>query len=190
MPNGSPDGVTAALAEVRAGDPEARARLFELVYAHMRRLAADQAAAEFGPAPQPTSVLHAAVIRLLADPALLATAPDRAYFFAAVTRAIRRVLVDRARERAALKRGGGRPAIPLDVLLDVLADERADAADVRDALDALEQAHPRPAQVLTLRALGGFTAAEVAGQLGVSVATVEKDTRFARAWLHRATGGR
>ncbi len=190
MTDGPPGSLTAALAAARTGDPDARARLFDQVYAQLRRLAADRAAGERDAwAVQPTSVLHAALVRILDDPALLAAAPDRAYFFAAVTRAIRRVLVDRARERSALKRGGGRRALPLDALIGSLADERVDVVELRDALEGLERAHARACQIITLRTLGGFTAAEVADQLGVSVSTVEKDTRFALAWLHRTMRG-
>ena len=189
MPHGSPGSVTAVLARIRAGEPTARARLFDLVYAHLRRLAAARAAGERAGRPEPTSVLHAALVRILGDTRLLDTAPNRAYLYAAVSEAIRRVLVDHVRERKALKRGGGCRPLPLDLLVDALAEERVDVADLRDALDALDRVNARASQVITLRALGGFTAAEVAGQLGVSVSTVENDTRFARAWLFRAMGG-
>jgi RNA polymerase sigma factor (TIGR02999 family) len=189
MPNATPGSVTVVLASARAGDPDAPARLFDLIYAHLRRLAADHVAAEFAPLGEPTSVLHDALLEVIAD-GLITTAPDRAYFFAAVSRAIRRVLVDHARARLAVKRGGGRKILPLDALADRLAEERVDAVALRDALDALEQVHARSSQVITLRTLGGFTAAEVAEQFGVSLSTVEKDTQFARAWLHLAMGGR
>src|SRR5262249_38793810 len=116
-------------------------------------------------------------------PDALASAQTRADFFAAAARAMRRVLVDHARQRAADKRGGGLVRQPLDAVLDYFAEQRIDLLALHEALDRLAGLHQRHGQVVELRFFGGYTVEEIAGLLGVSVSTVESDFRKAAAFL-------
>ena len=130
----------------------------------------------------PTGVVHEAVIRLL-DGAVFDNAPDRSYLFGAAARAMREVLIDHARQRAAGRRGGGRRRVSLDAALNYFDEQGLDIVAVHEALDPLAERNERQAQVMTLRYFGGMTVHEVDAALGVSVVTVERDWRLARAWL-------
>ena len=101
---------------------------------------------------------------------------------------MRNILVDHARRRRAEKRGGNLRQHPLDAVLDHYEKQQIDVIALRDALEALSQDYERASMVMTLRYIAGFTVNDVADQLGVSVATVEKDTQFARAWLRMRLG--
>jgi RNA polymerase sigma factor (TIGR02999 family) len=175
--------VTTLLEEIRAGSAGAGDRLVALVYDELRRLAAALMRRERpGHTLQPTALVHEAVVRLL-RPSALAGARSRAQFLTAAARAMRRVLVDHARERAAGKRGGGRERQPLDEVLEYFAEQRLDLLALHDALDHLAVLHERQAQVVELRFFGGYTVEEIAEQLQVSVSTVESDFRKATAFL-------
>src|SRR5262249_52482859 len=123
-----------------------------------------------------------AVIRLLGE-AVFDKAADRSFLFASAARAMREVLIDHARHRAAGRRGGGKQRIALDLVVDYFEQEGLDVVAVHDALDRLAALNERQAQVMTLRYFGGMSVPEVAASLGVSVVTVERDWRLARAWL-------
>jgi RNA polymerase sigma factor (TIGR02999 family) len=175
--------VTTLLEEVRAGSPGAGDKLVALVYEELRRLAAGLMRRERrGHTLQPTALVHEAVVRLL-RPEALAGARDRAQFLAAAARAMRRVLVDHARQRAADKRGGGRERQPLDEVLDYFAEQRLDLLALHEALDHLAGLHKRQSEVVELRFFGGYTVEEIAEHLQVSVSTVESDFRKATAYL-------
>jgi RNA polymerase sigma factor (TIGR02999 family) len=96
---------------------------------------------------------------------------------------MREVLIDHARRRAAQRRGGGKRRIPLDQIADYFEEQGLDVVALHEALDRLAALNERQAQVMTLRYFGGLTVTEVAAALGVSVVTVERDWRLARAWL-------
>ena len=139
----------------------------------------------------PTAVVHEAVMRLLGD-AVFDKAVDRNYLFASAARAMREVLIDHARRRATDRRGGGWQRMPLDDVVDYFEDQGLDVVAVHEALDRLAERNERQGQVMTLRYFGGLTVPEVAQALGVSVVTVERDWRLARAWLQgqlRGEGG-
>ncbi len=177
--------VTTVLDQVRAGDPGARERLVGLVYDELRRIAAGLMTHERDDHTlQPTALVHEALLRLLEGDAL-SHAPNRAYLFAAAARAMRQVLVDHARERSALKRGGDRTRVPLDDVLERFEERHLDVLALDEALARLAALHPRHSEVVTLRFFGGLTVAEVAQCLGVSVGTVEADFRKASAYLRR-----
>ena len=167
----------------------ARDELVALVYDELRRVASRLMRRE---RPDhtlaPTAVVHEAVIRLLGD-AAFDRAGDRSYLFAAAARAMREVLIDHARRRATARRGGGRRRIPLDAVVDYFADQGLDLVAVHEALDRLAGLHERQSQVVTLRYFGGLTVPEIAAALEVSVGTVERDWRIARAWLSNELGG-
>jgi RNA polymerase sigma-70 factor (ECF subfamily) len=167
----------------RAGDEGARDELVARVYDELRRIASGLMRRErIDHTLTPTAVVHEAVIRLLGD-AVFEKAPDRSYLFASAARAMRQVLVDHARRRAADRRGGGRRRVPLDGVLASIEGQGLDVIALHEALDRLAEWNRRQSQVMTLRYFGGLTMPEIAEALGVSVVTVERDWRLARAWL-------
>ncbi len=183
MADNSQSEVTTVLADIRSGSADAKNRLVELVYEELRRLAYQVMRTErAGHTLQPTALVHEALLRLL-DGETLVHAPNRAYFFAAAAHAMRQVLVDHARKRAASKRGGDYERVTLDEVLDSLEQQRVDVLALNAALDELAVRHERQSKVVVLRFFGGLTMTEIAHQLDVSVGTVENDWRIAKAWL-------
>jgi RNA polymerase sigma factor (TIGR02999 family) len=182
-------GLTKILGRARAGDEQARGELVALVYDELRRVATGMMRRErVGHTLSPTAVVHEAVIRLLGE-AVFDKAADRSYLFASAARAMREVLIDHARRRGADRRGGGRHRVALDSVVDYFEEQGLDVLAVHEALDRLAELDGRQAQVMTLRYFGGMTVPEVAQALGVSVVTVERDWRLARAWLAGQLGG-
>ncbi len=182
-------GLTMILGRARAGDERARGELIALIYDELRRVASRLMHRErIDHTLSPTAVVHEAVIRLLGE-AVFERAADRGSVFAAATRAMREVLIDHARRRAAGRRGGGRRRVALDAAVDYFEGQRLDVVAVHEALDRLAELDGRQAQVMTLRYFGGMTVAEVSTTLGVSVTTIEQDWRLARAWLAGRLGG-
>lgn len=185
MASTSSGEVTRLLRELETGGDAARERLFELAYEELRALAAGLMRSERPEHTlQPTALVHEAAARLL-DAQALKSAPNRAYFFGAMARAMRRVLVDHARRRSAARRGGDSLRVPLDDTIEQLeATHAVDLVSLDEALETLGELHSRQAEVVMLRFFAGFTMSEIAQQLEVSVSTVEADWRLARAWLH------
>jgi RNA polymerase sigma-70 factor (ECF subfamily) len=182
-------GLTSILGRARGGDEGARSELVALVYDELRRVASRLMHRERSDHTLcPTAVVHEAVIRLLGE-AVFDRAADRSYLFASAARAMRGVLIDHARRRAAGRRGGGRRRVPLDAVVDYFEGQGLDIVAVHEALDQLAELEERQAQVITLRYFGGMTVPEAAEALGVSVVTVERDWRLARAWLAGQLGG-
>ena len=178
--------VTRALAQVSEGAPEADARLLQLVYAELKRMAAARMAGERPEHTlQPTALVHEAYVRLLGDTAGVRAFHDSAHFFGAASAAMRSILVDHARRKKALKRGDGGVAVTLHPDLMGAGDPLDRILQVHDALDRLGAEHPRTAKVVELLFFSGLTADEAAGVLGVSDRTVKRDWRFGRAWLLR-----
>jgi RNA polymerase sigma factor (TIGR02999 family) len=176
-------GLTLILGRARAGDEQARVELFERIYDELRRVASGLMHRErTGHTLSPTAVVHEAVIRLLGE-SIFDKAGDRRFLVASAARAMREVLIDHARRRGADRRGGGRRRVPLDSVVDYFEEQQLDLVAVHEALDRLAERDERQAQVMTLRYFGGMTVAEVADALDVSVVTVERDWRLARAWL-------
>ena len=175
--------LTLILGRARAGDERARGELIALVYDQLRQVAARLMRRERQDHTlPPTAVVHEAVIRLLGD-AVFDKSPDRAFLFASAARAMREVLIDHARRRTADRRGGGWRRVPLDLVVDYFEEQGLDIVAVHEALDRLAELNERQGQVMTLRYFGGLTVPEVAAALGVSVVTVERDWRLARAWI-------
>ena len=168
---------------VNQAKPPPAEELFALVYEELRKLAAYKMAQE---APcqtlQPTALVHEAWLRLGADaqPAW----KNRAQFFGAAAEAMRRILVQRARQRTALKRGGGAGRVSLDdmeIPIEVADDESLLAVD--EAFEKLAAAHPPKAELVKLRYFTGMTFEEAASILGIAVPTAKEWWAFARAWL-------
>ena len=183
MPAAS-DDVTTLLRAWTDGDGEAPARLTALLYDELRRLAHAHLRHE---RPDHTlgtvGLVHEAYLRLLDVERV--RWQDRAHFLAMASRTMRRVLVDYAHRRNAAKRGGGAHAEVLDEER-LVPDAQLDAViELDDALSRLEALHARAAGALAHHYFGGLTNEQSAESLGVSVATVERDLRFARAWLAR-----
>lgn len=179
-----PSAVSALLRTWRAGDRDALDRLIPLVHDELRRLAGECMRGERpGHTLQPTALVHEAFLRLVDSRVAW---QDRAHFFAVAATTMRRVLVDHARAKGRAKRAG-HPVSLEDSLL--VAPERADDfLVVNDALDRLAGHDPRAARVVELHFFGGLTYEETAEALQISAATVDRDLRFARAWLHRELG--
>jgi RNA polymerase sigma factor (TIGR02999 family) len=180
-----PSKVRSLLARAREGDRQATDDLLPLVYEELRQLADRFLAAEQRSATlQPTALVHEAYLRLLGSDQ--ADWESRAHFFGAAAQAIRRILVDRARARHAVRRGGGRP---LRLETDAPLAEPGPSLDVvglDEALAKLSAIDAQKARMVELRFFGGLSVDETAALLGVSASTVDRDWVFARAWLHRA----
>lgn len=175
--------VSLLLGRVRAGDERARSELIALVYDQLRQVAGRLMRRERQDHTlPPTALVHEAVIRLLGE-AVFDRSPDQAFLFASAARAMREVLVDHARRRLAGRRGGGRRRESLELVVDYFEEQGVDIVAVHEALDRLAVLNERQGQVMTLRYFGGLTVPEVAAALEVSVVTVERDWRLARAWL-------
>lgn len=174
------------LARCSSGEREAFESLVPLVYDDLRRIAHRRLQAEnTDHTLDTTEIVHEAYLALV-DQAT-ATWNDRAHFFAVAARVIRHVLIDHARRRGALKRGGGDVRVPLrDDLLSVEGAPDIDLVDLDKALAKLGGRDPRLERVVECRFFGGMTVAETAVALGTSVRTVERDWTRARAYLYQA----
>jgi len=178
-----PESVTRWLAGARAGDADALERLMQALYTELHGIAKRHMRGERpGHTLQPTALVHEAVLRLMGREDFAFTGRD--HFLRAASLVMRRVLVDHARARKAVRRDGGLRV----TLLDDMAgreDATVDVLALDDALTRLASVEPRWGQVVELRFLLGLDVAEVAEVLGTSTATVKRDWRFARAWLDR-----
>lgn len=176
--------VTVILNRAQQGDPKAAEELLPVVYDELRRLAAHRMAREApGHTLQPTALVHEAWLRLVGDEQ--SQFQNRAHFFGAAAEAMRRILVDRAREKQALKRGGHLQRVDIDAveLPSPMPDEELLVLD--EALDRLAAVDTRAAEMVKLCFFVGLTQEEAARELGVSVSTAERVWVFARAWLLR-----
>ena len=181
--------VTGLLQAWMRGDPDALAELASLVHYELRQMAKRMLAGErTAYAWQATDLINESYLRLLGWRGVEWT--NRAQFFAAAARMMRRVLVDAARARQATKRGAGEAPIPIDGL-DVAAPAvNIDVIALESALAELATIDPRPAQVVEMRFFGGFSVEETADALGVSTRTVIHDWNSARAWLYAQLSAR
>lgn len=185
----SPRARAAELLETAAPDnPGAVDLLIPLLYDELRALAHRQLGRERSDHTlRTTALVHEAYLKLVDHTRV--TRHGRAYFFAAAAHAMRQVLIDRARRRGAVKRGGGAKMVTLGddaAAVDAYASE---LLDLDDALQRLAQHSPRQVKVVEYRFFAGMTVDETAAALGVSPRTVEADWAMARAWLFRALGG-
>jgi RNA polymerase sigma factor (TIGR02999 family) len=176
--------VTRVLSAIEHGDPSAAEQLLPLVYDELRKLAAQKMAREApGQTLQATALVHEAYIRLV-DPEVPQTWDGRRHFFAAAAEAMRRILIERARQKRSLKGGGERHRVLLDEIEPaVLPMSADDLLDLDQALERLEQKDARKAQLVKLRFFAGLTTAQAAQALGVSISTAENDWTYARSWL-------
>jgi RNA polymerase sigma factor (TIGR02999 family) len=174
--------VTLILQAVRRGDGQAAEELLPMVYNELRRLAAARMAGEAaGQTLQPTALVHEAWLRLVNEGGR--TWQNRAHFFRAAAQAMRRILVDRARQKLSLKRGGGLEKVSIEDM-DLPASTIEDRVLLVDqSLERLEQEDPESARVITLKFFGGLTNKEVAKILGVTERSVKRHWAYAKACL-------
>jgi len=179
---------TQLLRRLGSGDADAGEELARLLERELHALARGaMATLPSGHTLQTTALVNEAWLRLAARQG--APLESRNHFLAVAARAMRSVLVDHARRRGALKRGGGEPRTALDDTLLRYEERAFDLLALDAALEELAQAAPRLAQVVNLRFFAGLENAEVAEVSGSSLRTVERDWRAARAWLHQRLGG-
>lgn len=178
--------VTQYLSAIEAGDPQAAEKLLPLVYDELRRLAAQRLAQEKpGQTLQATALVHEAYLRLLGPEVQDIDWANRAHFFAAAAEAMRRILVDRARRKLALRRGAG--AGHLDIQEVEIAAPAPDEQLVAlsDALDRFAALDAPKAELVKLRYFTGFTLEEAGAVLGISEPTAKRWWAYAKAWLYR-----
>lgn len=181
--------VTGILSAIEQGDPHAAEQLLPLVYDELRKLAAQKLAQEKpGQTLQATALVHEAYMRLVGpDPDRGWN--DRGHFFAAAAEAMRRVLVDHARHKQSLKRGGGRGRAELREDAVAAPEESDEILVVDEALAGLAAADPKAAELVKLRYFAGLSVDETAQALSISPRAADRLWAYARAWLQRAVGG-
>ena len=181
--------VTRILSAIGQGDPLAASQLLPLVYDELRKLAAQKLARETpGQTLQPTALVHEAYLRLVgADEEQHWN--SRGHFFGAAAEAMRRILVEIARQKASLKRGGDRDR--MDVVEGLLAapEPREDLVALDAALTRLAETDKQAAELVQLRYFAGLPIREIAEILGISPRTADRLWAFARAWLHEEMEG-
>ena len=182
--------VTQILSQIEQGDPTAAEQLLPVVYEELRRLAAAKLNNEKpGQTLQATALVHEAFMRLV-DQTNPQQWDNSRHFFSAAAESMRRILIERARQRASLKRGGDHERIELDAVEpSVLPLACDDILGLDVALQKLEHEHPRKAELVKLRFFAGLSVAQAAKALEVSTSTAENDWTYARSWLRLARLG-
>ena len=174
--------ITLILDRIEQGDAQAAEQLLPLVYTELRKLAAARMAREAdGQTLQPTALVHEAWLRLGGD-----EQPDwknRAHFFAAAAEAMRRILIDRARSRRAVRHGGGLARVNVADLDLAEADSDERILAVNDALEKFARVEPQKAELVKLRYFAGFSLEDSAHTLDISSATAKRWWVYASAWL-------
>lgn len=183
--NDRPGDITMLIRASATGRPEDTDRLMAAIYDDLKRLAASQLKQE---RPEhtlhPTALVHEAYIRLVNQ--RTAEWNDRLHFFSIAARIIRRILIDHARERQALKRGGGRRAISIEPDQVASPERDLDLVALDEALEELAELSERQARIVELRFFGGLTIPEIAAALSIGSRSVDREWQAARAWLfHR-----
>jgi RNA polymerase sigma factor (TIGR02999 family) len=177
--------VTQILSRIEQGDPSAADQLLPLVYDELKKLAAARLREERpGRTLSRTALVHEAYIRLV-DQKEVQRWNSRGHFFAAAAEAMRRILVDNAREKLRLKRGGDRQRVELDPLDAITTAPPDELLAIDDALEALAKEDPQAAELVKLRYYAGFSVAEAAEMIGISRSTAYEHWAYARAWLRR-----
>jgi|SRR5579884_2147551 len=177
--------VTRILSAIDQGDRQAAAQLLPLVYDELRKLAAQRLAHEKpGQTLEATALVHEAYLRLV-DAQKAQAWNSRGHFFAAAAEAMRRILVEQARRKKRLKRGGTRDRVDfaeIDITVEAPCD---DLLALNEAIDKLAEKHAAKAELVKLRYFAGLTMSEAAQVLGISTSTADRYWTYARAWLYR-----
>jgi RNA polymerase sigma factor (TIGR02999 family) len=178
--------VTQILARMQEGDRRAAGELMPLVYGELRKLAEIRLANErAGHTLQATALVHEAYLRLVGEEDKPVW-ENRRHFFGAAAEAMRRILIESARRRAAIKRGEGGAKVPLEEAFLVIEEPDIDLLALDEALERLGETDPPAAELVRLRYFAGLTHPEAAEILGLPLRTVERTWTYARAWLLRA----
>lgn len=182
------EDVTVLLGRVAAGDRYSTDRLFEAVYDQLRKIAQQRMNDERRDhSLQATALVHEAYLRLVRDEDVQWS--SRAQFYVAAAKAMQRILIEHARKRKRLKRGGDRQPVVADVVDLAASGNLEDVVTLHDAIDRLEAEDPRAALVTRLRFYAGLSVEETAKAMGLSERTVMREWNYARAWLRDALGG-
>jgi len=180
--------VTVILDAIQKGDPKAAEELLPLVYEQLRKLAASKLAQQPpNQTLQPTALVHEAYLRLLGDGNR--SWQDRRHFFAAAADAMRHLLVDRARHKAALRHGGGWHRVDLDNVVVATKTTDENVLLINEALEKLTAHDPGAAELIKLRFFAGLTFPQAAEVLGLSERTAKRSWAYARAWLFKEIQG-
>ena len=183
-----PGEVTQLLSKLVGGDDSAVDRILPLVYQDLHALAAtflhDERA---GHTLQPTALVNEAYLKLVDQ--RQTGWRDRTHFFAIASQAMRRVLVDHARSRGRAKRGGGKVRAIVEADMVFSDDPAEDILALDDALSRLAGINAQAARIVEMRCFGGLTIEQAARVLGTSESTIDRQWRYARAWLHRELTG-
>jgi RNA polymerase sigma-70 factor (ECF subfamily) len=175
--------VTRLLGELRDGKTGVEAQLFALVYDELRRIAASYLRRERPDHTlQPTALVHEAYLRLIEQDGQ--NWENRAHFIGIAAHLMRQILVDHARKRTAIKRGGNARPVTLDDVMLPHVKRLEDLLNLDQALTRLESMDKRQCRIVELRFFGGLTEEEISHVLGISVRTIKRDWNVARAWLH------
>lgn len=180
MPTRANGDITAVLTDMREGLPDAPNRLMALVYVELKKIARNRLAGRSKNTSDATTLVHEAYLRLFNGKKI--TWENRHHFFFAAARAMRDILVDRARRQQAKKRGGGRVQVDLDADVPDLT-QATDLLAIHDVLDRLEQKHPDTARIVLLIFFAGLSREDVAAITGMSESAVWREWNFAKAWL-------
>ena len=177
-----PGEITELLTQASAGSQEARSELMNVIYHELRALAGHHMRRErWDHTWQPTELVHEAYLRLTGQKVVWR---NRAHFFAIASQAMRRVLVDYAKNRGRSKRGKPVPFDSDERICSSLRVAPEEVLAIDEALDRLAGIDPRQTQIVELRYFGGLTAEEISAVLGLSLKTVNRDWIMAKAWLH------
>jgi RNA polymerase sigma factor (TIGR02999 family) len=188
MAAGESREITELLVAWRNGDRAALDSLVPIIYAELHRLASSYMRQE-GPGHtlNTTALVNEAYLRLVNQKEV--KWQNRAHFFAVSAQSMRNILIDMARGRKRQRRGGDVPHVPLDEGLIFSEDRATELIELDDALTALAKLDERKSRIVELRYFGGLSVEETAEVLGISVATVDREWRRARAWLHTELSG-
>jgi RNA polymerase sigma factor (TIGR02999 family) len=185
----SMNDVTHIFSAIEQGDPKAAEQLLPLVYDELRKLAAHRLAQERpGQTLQATALVHEVYLRLV-DTEKVRRWESRGHFFAAAAEAMRRILVENARRKGRLKRGGGQKRIELDDPRLEYNEPVDELLAIDEALEQLASEDPQAAQLVKLRYFGGLSIEDAAEMVGISRSTAYEHWAYARAWLHRRLHG-
>ena len=180
-----PEGITQLLVDWEKGDQAAMEKLMPLVYSELRRLATNYLRRErAGHTLQPTALVNEAYLKLVDQ--RNARWQNRAHFFGIAAQLMRRILVDHARQRQAVKRGGvDQQRLSITSAETVIKQPQIDLLALNEAMDELAQLDPQQSRIVELKFFGGLSIEEIAEVLSIGHATVERDWKMARAWLRK-----
>ena len=177
--------ITRILSQIESGDPSAAEQLLPLVYDELRKLASVRFAQEKpGQTLQATALVHEAYLRLVGNEQHDQSWDNRGHFFAAAAEAMRRIMIDQARQKESLRRGGDLQRHDVMHVEIISPEPSIDLLRLNDAIELFTSRDPEKAQLVKLRYFAGLTLQQAAQALGISSSTADRHWAYARAWLH------